>query len=159
MKFSLTLRTPYLAAAGGLVAVLALTACTQSPAGHDDRLTKAAGIARVSLIVPKDLWTETKPVGSGKNAFKAKMAELADGPRAGRGLVRVTMSGAGMVSYLKELDSNAHPSKLNGTRDNTAASRRVYDALAPAVDRIKAATNADDPEPEVVIDDTIPDKN
>ncbi|MFD0622013.1 hypothetical protein ACFQ2K_03565 [Streptomyces sanglieri] len=68
------------------------------------------------------------------------------------------MTGTNFVAYLKELDKNAHPSKLDGERDNTAASRRVYDAVAPAIDRIKAATSPDDPEPEIVIDDTIPEK-
>lgn len=134
-----------------------LTGCTQSPAGHDERLTKAAGIARVTLVCSKDLWDETKPSG-GYNSVKATVSEISSGPQSGRGLVRVSMTGTNLVSYLKELDENAHPSKWDGTRDNTAASRRVYDALAPALDRIKAATGVNDPEPEIVIDDTIPDK-
>ncbi|MEU3550687.1 hypothetical protein [Streptomyces longwoodensis] len=144
-------------AVGVLVAVLTLAGCTQSPAGHEQRLTKAAGIARITLVCSKDLWEETKPKG-GDNSVKATVSEIASGPQSGRGLVRVSMTGTNLVSYLKELDANAHVSKWNGTRDNTASSRRVYDALAPALDRIKAATGPDDPEPEVVIDDTIPDK-
>ena len=139
-------------------AALALTGCTQSPAGHDDRLSKAAGLARVTLVCSKDLWEETKPPG-GANEVKAKVSEISAGPRAGRGLVEVSMTGTNLVAYLKELDYNAHPSKWNGDRDNTAASDRVYDALAPAIDRIKAATSSDDPEPEIVIDDTIPEQN
>ncbi|MFH9749036.1 hypothetical protein ACH4MN_31950 [Streptomyces anulatus] len=55
----------------------------------------------------------------------------------------------------RELDANAHASKWNSTPENGAASRRVYDAIAPAIDRIKAATSPDDPEPEIVSDDTI----
>ncbi|MGW1364723.1 hypothetical protein ACWCQP_45875 [Streptomyces chartreusis] len=48
---------------------------------------------------------------------------------------------------------------MSGDQENTASSRRVYEAMAPALDRIKAATSPDDPEPEIVIDDTTPDKN
>uniref|UniRef100_A0AAU1IAA0 Lipoprotein n=1 Tax=Streptomyces sp. NBC_00180 TaxID=2903632 RepID=A0AAU1IAA0_9ACTN len=157
VKMPLTLRRP--AAAGTiLAAVLVLTGCTQSPAGHDERLSKAAGLARVTIVCPKDLWEETKP-SAGANEVKAKISEISTGPRSGRGLVEVSMTGTNLVAYLKELDYNAHPSSWNGNRENTAASDRVYDAIAPAIDRIKAATSPDDPEPEIVIDDTIPDEN
>jgi hypothetical protein len=139
-----------------VAAALALTGCTQSPAGHDDRL-KAAGVARVTIMCPKGLWEETKPTGY-ENALKAKVSEIPKGPRGGRVLVRVTMTGTNLVSYLKELDNNAHPPGFFGDKDNTPASRRVYNALAPAIDKIKAAQSPDDPEPEIVIDDTIPDK-
>jgi hypothetical protein len=142
---------------GALAAVLVLSGCTQSPAEHDDRLTKAAGLARVSILCPKDLWDETKPTG-GINEAKATVSKISKGPRADRGLVRVSMTGTNLVAYLKELDSNAHPHSWNGERKNTAASRRVYDAIAPEIDRIKAATSPEDPAPEIVIDDTIPEQ-
>lgn len=134
--------------------MLTLTSCTQSPDGHDDRLSKAAGVARVTLLCPKGLWEQTKPDG-GYNKVKAKVSEITSGPRAGRGMVRVTMTGTDLVAYLKELDRNAHPSKWDGEKENTAASRRVYDAIAPAIDKIEAARSADAPEPQIVIDDTI----
>lgn len=103
----LTLRRP--AAAGTiLAAVLVLTGCTQSPAGHDERLSKAAGLARVTIVCPKDLWEETKP-SAGANEVKAKISEISTGPRSGRGLVEVSMTGTNLVAYLKELDYNAHP--------------------------------------------------
>ncbi|MFJ4774030.1 hypothetical protein ACIP88_33815 [Streptomyces uncialis] len=143
------------AVALAVLVTTAATACTQSPPEHDDRLSKAAGLARVSLVVSKDLWNETKPDGI-DNEVTARMEEIAEGPKAGRGLVRVSMSGTNLVAYMKELDSNAHPHALTGDRENTAASRRVYDAVAPGVDRIKAARATDDPQPEIVIDDTIP---
>ncbi|MFI6530183.1 hypothetical protein [Streptomyces uncialis] len=138
-----------------MLVTAAASACTQSPPGHDERLSKAAGLARVSLVVSKDLWNETKPSGI-DNEVTARMEGITEGPKAGRGLVRVTMSGTNLVAYMKELDSNAHPHGLTGDRENTAASRRVYDAVAPGVDRIKAARAADDPQPEISIDDTIP---
>ncbi|WP_326681009.1 hypothetical protein [Streptomyces sp. NBC_01237] len=119
-----------------VVACLALAGCTQSPAKHDDRLTKAAGIARVTIVCSKDLWDETKP--DGKNisngpavTVKATVSGISTGPRADRGLVEVSMTGTNLVAYLKELDANAHPSSWNGTPENGAASRRVYDAIAP----------------------------
>ncbi|MGW9595420.1 hypothetical protein ACWHLZ_34615 [Streptomyces chartreusis] len=142
-----------------VAATLVVSGCTQSPASHDERLSKAAGLARVTLVCSKDLWEETKPQGGYNNEVKAKVSEISTGPRAGRGLVEVSMTGTNLVAYLKELDNNAHPSGFIGDRDNTASSKRVYNAIAPAIDRIKAATSPDDPEPEIVIDDTIPDKN
>ncbi|MEV7083319.1 hypothetical protein AB0N88_33000 [Streptomyces sp. NPDC093516] len=139
-----------------IAAALVLAGCTQSPAGHDERLSKAAGVARVTIVCPKDLWEETKPTGF--NTLKADVRAVSSGPRGGRGLVRVTMTGTNLVKYLKELDSNAHPHAMNGDKNNTPASRRVYDALAPEIDKIKAARQPDDPEPQIVIDDTIPDE-
>jgi hypothetical protein len=157
VKTPLTPLTRHALGVGAVTAALALTGCTQSPDGHDERLSKAAGVARVTIVCPKGLWEETKP-NSYENKLKANVSEIATGPRGGRGLVRVTMTGTNLVAYLKELDANAHPSKWSGDRDNTPASRRVYDALAPEIDKIKAATDPDDPEPQIVIDDTIPDK-
>ncbi|MFJ6890062.1 hypothetical protein ACIQRC_35185 [Streptomyces californicus] len=162
MNMSKLFRSPRTALAVAAVACLALAGCTQSPAKHDERLTKAAGIARVTVVCSKDLWNETKPNGMNTSndtvTVKATVSAISAGPRANRGLVEVTMTGTNLVAYLKELDANAHPSSWNKTPDNAAASRRVYDAIAPAIDRIKAATSPDDPAPEIVIDDTIPEK-
>jgi hypothetical protein len=135
-----------------------LTGCSvQSPPKHSERLSKAAGLARITLICPKDLWEETKPRGM-DNKLKAKVSDVKSGPRANRGLVEVTMTGTNLVAYLKELDKNAHPAPVNGDSDNTPASRRVYNAVAPKIDRIKAARTENAPEPEIVIDDTLPEK-
>ncbi|MFD8732011.1 hypothetical protein [Streptomyces sp. NPDC059611] len=163
VNMSKLFRSPRTVLAVAAVACLALAGCTQSPAKHDERLTKAAGVARVTIVCSKDLWEETKPDGVNvsngpENTVKATVSAISTGPRANRGLVEVTMTGTNLVAYLKELDANAHPSSWNGTPDNAAASRRVYDALAPAIDRIKAVTSPDDPAPEIVIDDTIPEK-
>ncbi|OLO25475.1 hypothetical protein PZ61_0237970 [Streptomyces sp. MNU77] len=162
VNMSKTSCSPRTALAVAAVACLALAGCTQSPAKHDDRLTKAAGIARVTIVCSKDLWNETKPDGRNPSSetvtVKATVSGISTGPRANRGLVEVSMTGTNLVAYLKELDANAHASKWNSTPENAAASRRVYDAIAPAIDRIKAATSPNDPEPEIVIDDTIPEK-
>lgn len=108
-------RSPRTALAVAAVACLALAGCTQSPVKHDDRLTKAAGIARVTIVCSKDLWNETKP--DGKNisngpaiTVKATVPAISTGPRANRGLVEVSMTGTNLVAYLKELDANAHSS-------------------------------------------------
>ncbi|MEV7471842.1 hypothetical protein AB0O20_35925 [Streptomyces kronopolitis] len=154
-------RSPWRAQAlvGTLTAAAVLTGCSaQSPPGHEERLSKAAGLARITLVCAKDLWEETKPK-SGLNSVKATVSTISSGPRANRGLVRVTMTGTNLVAYLKELDDNGHPSVANGEQENTAASRRVYDALAPKIDKIKAARSESDPEPSIIIDDTIPDKH
>ncbi|GAB2606246.1 hypothetical protein GCM10027168_43910 [Streptomyces capparidis] len=123
---------------------------TQSPPGHDDRLTKAAGIARLSLVLPESLWKQTCP----EDLEKVTSLPL-PGERGERGLVRVDLSGTQLVSYLKRLDKHAHAGWGGPKYDDKAASRRVYDALAPAVGRIKQARSADDPDPEVLIDDTL----
>ncbi|MEJ8652773.1 hypothetical protein WKI65_33100 [Streptomyces sp. MS1.AVA.3] len=74
---------------GTLAAAAVLTGCaTQSPPGHDDRLSKAAGLARITLVCAKDLWEETKPK-SGFNTVKATVSNVSSGPRGNRGLVRV----------------------------------------------------------------------
>ncbi|MFJ8158854.1 hypothetical protein [Streptomyces sp. NPDC094468] len=145
------------ATAAALVLAGTLTSCVQSPAKQDERLTKAAGLARVTIVCPKDLWEETKPDGYA-NTVKATAAAITSGPQSGRGLIRVSMTGTNLVAYLKELDRNAHPSVFSGEQENTASSRRVYDAIAPKIDQIKAATSPNDPEPEILIDDTIPEK-
>lgn len=163
VKMSKPTRSPRTALAVAAAACLALAGCTQSPPKHDDRLTKAAGIARVTIVCSKDLWNETKPDGVNASngsavTVKATVSGISTGPRTNRGLVEVSMTGTNLVAYLKELDANAHASKWNSTPENAAASRRVYNAIAPAIDRIKAATSPNDPEPEIVIDDTIPEK-
>lgn len=163
VNMSKLFRSPRTALAVAAVACLALAGCTQSPAAHDERLTKATGIARVIVACSKDLWNETKPDGKNisngpENSVKATVSAVSTGPRADRGLVEVTMTGMNLVAYLKELDANAHSSSWSGTPGNAAASRQVYDAIAPAIDRTKAATSPDDPAPEIVIDDTIPEK-
>ncbi len=86
-KLFRSLRTVLAVAA---VACLALAGCTQSPAKHDERLTKAAGVARVTIVCSKDLWNETKPDGVNvsngpENTAKATVSAVSTGPCANRG--------------------------------------------------------------------------
>ncbi|WP_381805618.1 hypothetical protein [Streptomyces niveus] len=63
---------------------------------------------------------------------------------------------AQLVTYLSHLDDDAHPGWLGPDFPNQeAVSGRVYDALAPTIDKNTTARSATDPAPEVLIDDTL----
>ncbi len=139
-----------------LLGAVLLTGCgmgTHSPASNDARLTKAAGIATVSLLMPEGLWKDTKP----RSTLDKVAVDKLDGDRGARGLVRVNLTGTQAILYMKELDQNAHPGWLspNAAPSKKQSSVRVYDALGKALDDIKAARSATDPAPEVLIDDTL----
>lgn len=137
-----------------LAIVLTLTACgatTQSPAHHDSRMKKAAGIGSLSIVCNKDIWTDTRPDG-----LKKVTVTPADGERGQRGMVRVTLTGAQLVAYLNQLDQDAHPGWMGSDLpDQEALSGRVYDALAPAIDKATTSRSTADPAPEILIDDTL----
>lgn len=141
-------------AATALTVVLTLTACgaeTQSPAHHDTRMKKAAGIGSVSIICNRDIWTDTRPDG-----LKKVTITPADGERGQRGMVRVTLTGAQLVTYFNQLDQDAHPGWLGPDFPaRQAVSARVYDELAPAIDKAITARSTADPSPEILIDDTL----
>ncbi|MFE7393084.1 hypothetical protein [Streptomyces sp. NPDC057582] len=104
-----------------LAAALTLTGCgidTQSPPQHEARLKKAAGIGSMDLVLTKGLWSTTRP---------------ADGERGTRGLIRITLSGTELGTYLTELDTGAHCGwgTCYADANEAAAARRVYDTLAP----------------------------
>ncbi|MEU2346333.1 hypothetical protein ABZ745_31685 [Streptomyces sp. NPDC013082] len=137
-----------------LAVVLTLTACgatTQSPEHHESRMKKAAGIGSLSIVCNKDIWTDTRPDG-----LKKVTVTPADGERGQRGMVRVTLTGAQLVAYLNQLDQDAHPGWMGANlSDREALSGRVYDALAPAVDKATTSRSTADPAPEILIDDTL----
>ncbi|WNI27339.1 hypothetical protein [Streptomyces sp. ITFR-16] len=141
-------------AATAMAVVLTLTACgatTQSPAHHESRMKKAAGIGSLSIICNKDIWESTRPDG-----LKKVTTTPADGPRGQRGMVRITLTGAQLVTYLDQLDQDAHPGWMGSDiPDQEAVSGRVYDGLAPAIDKAATARSAADPAPEILIDDTL----
>ncbi|MFJ3513136.1 hypothetical protein [Streptomyces luteogriseus] len=141
-------------AATALTVVLTLTACgasTQSPSHHDSRMKKAAGIGSLSIVCNKDVWEATRPDG-----LKKVTTTPADGPRGQRGMVRVTLTGAQLVTYFDQLDQDAHPGWMGpDLPDQEAISGRVYDALAPAIDKAITARSTADPAPEILIDDTL----
>ncbi|MFJ5927638.1 hypothetical protein ACIQF6_34085 [Kitasatospora sp. NPDC092948] len=144
-------------AAALLCGVLSLAGCgveTQSPASNDSTLNKAAGIGTMSVVCTGDMWERTRPVSLAKVETKP-----ADGERGARGLVRVTLTGAQLVDYLKELDFNGHPgwgtSKVDHEQHDQQIAKRMYDALTPAVAHATNARSATDPAPEVLVDDTL----
>lgn len=150
-----TRHTTTLTAALALLGALALTGCgadTQSPPAHEGRLKKAAGIGSMDLTLTKGLWETTRPV-----ALEDHKTQAAAGERGRRGLIRITLSGTQLGEYLTELDEDAHCGWASCTNDDNkkAAARRVYDTLAPAIDHVKNIRTADDPTPEVIIDDTL----
>ncbi|MFE2911441.1 hypothetical protein [Kitasatospora indigofera] len=136
-----------------LAAALLTAACgagTRTPSSQDARLTKAAGVASISLIMPEGLWKETR----GYDMDHIKGDKL-DGDRGARGLVRVNLTGTQVVTYMKQLDKNSHPGWMSGATGSKQSALRVYGALGAALDTIKAARGAGDPNPEVLIDDTL----
>ncbi|MER6366478.1 hypothetical protein [Kitasatospora sp. NPDC001527] len=136
----------------GVLGVLLLAGCgTRTPASQEARLTKAAGVTSVSLIMPEGLWKDTKPFDD----LKKVPVERLDGDRGARGLVRINLTGTQVVTYMKFLDASAHPGPGSVNRDNKQASVRVYEAIGGALDTITPARGAGDPAPEVLIDDTI----
>ncbi|MFE2462959.1 hypothetical protein [Streptomyces sp. NPDC059402] len=137
-----------------MTVVLTLTACgatTQSPVHHDSRMKKAAGIGSLSIVCNKDIWTDTRP-----DSLKKVTITPADGERGRRGMIRLTLTGAQLVTYLDQLDQDAHPGWMGPSLpDQEALTGRVYDALAPAIDKATTAHSTADPAPEIVIDDTL----
>ncbi|MFJ9447167.1 hypothetical protein ACIRRH_35755 [Kitasatospora sp. NPDC101235] len=147
------MKIPYLSlrVTAGVLGALLLTGCgTRTPPSQEARLTKASGVANISVVMPEGLWKDTKPW---RDLDKAPVDHL-DGDRGARGLVRVNLTGTQVVTYMKELDYNAHPGP-GDSRTNKQSSARVYDAIGGALDTIKPARTAGDPAPEVLIDDTL----
>ncbi|MGW9453334.1 hypothetical protein [Streptomyces sp. NPDC055632] len=158
----MTTRHPYrntlrrTAAAAVLAAVLGLAAgcADEPPAGHEERLNKAAGVASFKITCTKDLWDRTK-LGSTSvtDSHEDAKPRRADGEAGQRGLVEITLTGAQLVDYLKTLERDIS----GGPAANSSIeplSRRMYDAIAPVVDRIekgKPPTEA----PRAVVDDAV----
>lgn len=150
-----TLKTRRAGAAATLVLVLALTGCTSTPEEHGDRLTRAAGTASVTIVMPLGLWEQTKPTYGRSDLGELEPAPL-DGEEGERDLVRVTLTGTQLSQYLDHLDRDAHSGALYAApAQDRAAASRVYTAISEVVDQIAPRTSEDEPAPEVVIDDTV----
>ncbi|MET8168886.1 hypothetical protein ABZT34_32325 [Streptomyces sp. NPDC005329] len=67
-------------------------------------MKKAAASAPLSIVCNKDVWEAIRPDG-----LEKVTTTPADGPRGQRGTVRVTLTGAQLVTYLDQLDQDAHP--------------------------------------------------
>ncbi|MFC8176020.1 hypothetical protein [Streptomyces sp. NPDC057325] len=144
------------AAAAVLVAVLALvTGCAdEPPAGHEERLNKAAGVAAFKVTCTKDLWDRTKPgSSSATDSHEDAKPHRVDGEAGKRGLVEITLTGAQLVDYLKTLerDINSGPGADSSIEP---LSRRMHDAIAPVVDRIEKGKPPTEV-PRTVVDDAV----
>ncbi|WEH43997.1 hypothetical protein [Streptomyces sp. AM 2-1-1] len=137
-----------------LVPLLTFTAvgCGDAPpAGHADRIEKAAGVASFRITCTRDMWARTSHPEYGRESFdQAKPHKLA-GERAQRGLVEVTLTGTQLVDYLKQLERDIGGG-WNANSDDEPMARRMYAAIAPVVDRIQAGVQPTEL-PEAVVDD------
>lgn len=159
-RITLVIRSPLTparlyGAALALSCALLLSGCVNTPDEHDERTTRAAGVASISIVLPLGLWDETKPSYRGSELHDLEPAPL-KGEEGDRGLVRVNLTGTQLVEYLDSLNEEAHSTGIMvGPNDNQPAASRVYVALAEVVDQISVRRSEDDPAPEVFIDDTV----
>ncbi|MFI5752465.1 hypothetical protein ACIBBE_42965 [Streptomyces sp. NPDC051644] len=137
-----------------LVALLAVTAAgcaDEPPAGHEKRVDKAAGVASFKITCTRDLWERTSHPEYGDESFDdAKPRKLA-GAQGERGLVEVTLTGTQLVDYLGELETDISGGAFANSEDAPMA-RRMYNAIAPVVDRIQKDTPLTEV-PQAVVDD------
>ncbi|RSS85679.1 hypothetical protein EF919_37825 [Streptomyces sp. WAC02707] len=140
------------APAAVLAIVLALaTGCGESPAGHEERLNKAAGVAAFKITCTKDLWERTKPGRYMTDSHEDAKPRKVDGPAGERGLVEITLTGAQLVDYLKTLDEDINGGPYSDPSVEQL-SRRMYDAIAPVVDRIEKGKPPTEV-PQAIVDD------
>lgn len=138
-------------AAAALAGVLALSGCgaaTHSPRQQHERERKAAGLAHFLIICPPDLWDRTDGAHSdwGAKKIPAKITTRPDG------LITVDLSGPSLVDLLKDLDYNAHAGWA--TTNNSPLAIRLYDAIAPVVDKVSLTPGS--VTPQVIINDAVP---
>ncbi|MFE2640553.1 hypothetical protein ACFXKS_34965 [Streptomyces scopuliridis] len=134
-----TSRSPRRAAGTALLAAALtfLAGCANDPpAGHAERIEKAAGVAAFKIACTRDLWERTSHPEYGEDSFDgAEPRELGGGPGE-RGLVEVTLTGTQLVDYLEALEQDVSDGPFANSDDQPMA-RRMYAALAPVVDRIE----------------------
>jgi hypothetical protein len=139
---------------------LASTACdtlaTSSPPEHTKRLDKAAGLAEIRITCTKDMWDRTldsgRPVHDDDNTFDGVKPRKLNGAQGKRGLIEVTLTGPQLVEYLRRLDYEAHGG-FAAQRDDAPLARRMYNALAPIVDRVEIG-HPPTAVPRAVVDDS-----
>lgn len=145
-------RTIARAIAATMVAAALLTGCgagTQSPKAQADRERKAAGLAHFILVCPPDLWDRT----GGTDHWPGEMKIPATIVKRPDGLISVDISGPNLVDLLKALDRYAHPGW--GAADPDPLAVRLYDAIAPVLDRVGTPA-AGSATPTTTINDEVP---
>ncbi|MBD2829891.1 hypothetical protein ID875_21220 [Streptomyces globisporus] len=119
-----------------------------------ERLQKAAGLSSFKITCTKDLWERTKDgrKRSEDSHEDAKPRKL-DGSSGDRGLVEVTLTGPQLVDYLKALEEDISGGAFaDGSIEEL--SRRMYEAIAPVVDRIERGKPPTEV-PVAVVDDAV----
>jgi hypothetical protein len=134
-------------------AVLALvTGCAdEPPAGHEERLNKAAGVASFKITCTRDLWDRTKTGKFQTDSHEDAKPRKLGGEAGERGLVEITLTGSQLVDYLKTLEEDISGG-VGADSSIEQLSRRMYDALAPVVDRIQKGKPPTEI-PQAVVDD------
>jgi hypothetical protein len=146
-------------AAIAIAGALTLTDCgagTHSPRQQQERERKAAGLAHFLIVCPPDLWDRTggphadwrRPDEKTGLAIPAKITKRPDG------LITVDLSGPNLVDLLRLLDRHAHPGWQGS--DTSPLAVRLYNAIAPEVDKVGTPTIPGSATPQVVINDTVP---
>ncbi|QHZ00084.1 hypothetical protein SSPS47_33850 [Streptomyces sp. S4.7] len=104
----------------------------------------------------QDLWDETRDSSRDRTdstKFDEVKPRKLGGEQGVRGLVTVTLTGPQLVEYLRKLDHDAHPGRLNTEhKNNGPLARRMYNALAPVVDGVKPGQTPA-VVPQAVVDD------
>lgn len=137
-----------------LTAFVLVTGCADDPpAGHSGRLQKAAGVASFKITCTKDLWARTKPGHPYAESHEDAKPRTLNGAAGERGLVEITLTGAQLVDYLKvlERDISGGPGANSSIEE---LSRRMYEAIAPVVDRIEKGKPPVEM-PQAVVDDAV----
>lgn len=137
------------------VAVLAfVTGCGDDPPpGHAERLQKAAGVASFKITCTKDLWDRTKPGSTNRDSHEDAKPRGLSGAAGERGLVEVYLTGAQLVDYLKTLEEDISGG-MGANPSVEELSRRMYEAIAPVVDRIEKG-KPPAAIPQAVVDDAV----
>ncbi|MEU6431372.1 hypothetical protein ABZ860_36215 [Microbispora sp. NPDC046973] len=123
-------------------ALLTLASCSDYPEQHQERLRKAAGVVTFQITCSKDLWERTRHVDYSDEVRAKSVKDL------GNGVALVSLSGPQLVDYLKVLASDAY-----GINGRNPLSDRMYQAIAPEVDKIQGPLNPGDPIPAVTLND------
>lgn len=121
-----------------------LIACSSAyPPQHAERLRKAAGVVTFRITCSKDLWERTRGVDTSRVVTAKSVKDMGDG------VALVSLSGPQLVDYLSLLGYSAFD--WNSTHD--PLSERMYNAIAPEVDKIRGPLKPGDPVPEVTLND------
>ncbi|GIH25131.1 hypothetical protein Aph01nite_34410 [Acrocarpospora phusangensis] len=128
------------------ILAISLAGCGSYPEQHDERLRKAAGVVTFRITCAKDLWERT----SKQPGFVEVKAKSVKDTGVGDSTVVVELSGAQLVDYLELLADWS----FSSARSSDPLSERMYNAIAPVVDKISGPLSPGSEPPSVVVNDT-----